>query len=298
MRAVADLRVERVVRPAVLEAGRDDVDVAVQQQRPAAAGAGEARGELRPAGEADALRRRQRVARRRRREPAPRRRRRRRSRRRRSPRYACSAASCRAGDVGFLAALGVEPDQVAGERDDLVAAGGDLVGEGALGGRRAGSRRAGQSSWRRAYQAGRPPRGAVTRVGPVRFRRLTWGQTPKPRQIWGLTAELLGARDRARMHRGSRGDHVPIRSSVMNSVLPSGSRKKNIGGTGSPIRDDLRVDVDAGGLQGRVVGLDVGRLEARCRCRRRRACPRAAARSRASSRRRPAPPRATCTPAT
>ncbi len=52
--AVADLGAPRIARPAVDRRGRDDVDVAVQHQRPAAAGAGERRGELRPAGELEA----------------------------------------------------------------------------------------------------------------------------------------------------------------------------------------------------------------------------------------------------
>ena len=54
--------VERIVLPAVLAPRRDDVDVAVEQQRPAAARAAEARRELRPPREADPARGRERMA--------------------------------------------------------------------------------------------------------------------------------------------------------------------------------------------------------------------------------------------
>ena len=52
---VAALAAERVGRPGVARVGGDDVDVAVEQQGAAAARAGEARGELRPPGEVEAL---------------------------------------------------------------------------------------------------------------------------------------------------------------------------------------------------------------------------------------------------
>ena len=51
-RPSATTRRERVVRPALARLDRDDVDVPVEEQRPAAARAGEARRELRTAREA------------------------------------------------------------------------------------------------------------------------------------------------------------------------------------------------------------------------------------------------------
>ncbi len=53
---VLDDRGERVVRPALARLDRDDVDVAVQEERPAAAGAREARDELRATREREPLR--------------------------------------------------------------------------------------------------------------------------------------------------------------------------------------------------------------------------------------------------
>jgi len=54
--AVGDDRGERIVRPALDRARRDDVDVAVQEQRPAAAASREPRGELGPPLEREAVR--------------------------------------------------------------------------------------------------------------------------------------------------------------------------------------------------------------------------------------------------
>ena len=112
--------------PAVLAAGGDDVDVAVQEQRPAAAGAAEARRELRTALEADPARGGDRVA-------------------GHVGGVRLPDVDVRAGagepvgEVGLegrlvagrlargVAARRVEPDQLAQERDQVVLAGGDRV---------------------------------------------------------------------------------------------------------------------------------------------------------------------------
>ena len=124
--AVAHQRVEGIVVPAVLAPGGDDVDVAVQEQRPAAAGAAEAGRELRAALEADPARRRDRVALH--------------VGGLRLPDVDVRAGAGEpVGEVGLegglvtgrlarvVAAGGVEPDQLAQERDQVVLAGGDRV---------------------------------------------------------------------------------------------------------------------------------------------------------------------------
>ena len=128
--AVAHLRVERVVLPAVLATGRDDVDVPVEQQRAAAAGAAEAGHELRPTLEADALDRHGMAGD---------------VLRRRLPDVDLRTGAAQpVGEVllerGLLprrhldarAGLGVEADERAGEVDDVVPTGRDRVDEGAL----------------------------------------------------------------------------------------------------------------------------------------------------------------------
>ena len=47
----------------------------------------------------------------------------------------------------------------------------------------------------------------------------------------------------------------------MISEFPPGSRSQNIGGTGSPQRVTSFVDLDAGGVQRGVVGIDVDSVE-------------------------------------
>ena len=100
--AVADDGRVRVVRPARLGLARDDVDVAVQQEAATAAGAGEARDQLRPAVEVELERHLAPAHVPRPRLPdvdrAP-------GCRRRSPRYACSAASSRGGSPGSRAVV-------------------------------------------------------------------------------------------------------------------------------------------------------------------------------------------------
>ena len=126
--AVANLRVEGIVVPAVLAPRRDHVDVAVEQQRAAAARAAQARSELRAPVEADPARRAERMARH--------------VLRRRLPHFDLGARGPQAGgkvllERGLVAggrggvrpAGGVEPDQVAQQRHELAGAGGDRVDE-------------------------------------------------------------------------------------------------------------------------------------------------------------------------
>ena len=152
--AVDHLGVERVVVPAVLHPRRDDVDVPVEQQRAAAAAAGEPRRELRPALEADPLAR-QRVAATSSGDGS--------QTSTSAPPAAqplgerlCSAASSRAGSSSTRGS-GVEADEVAGERDEVVPARGDPRRRAPARRRPGCARPAPPLPWRERTRARHPP---------------------------------------------------------------------------------------------------------------------------------------------